>query len=226
MNRGNEPTTRKCGYCSGTGYALTGKHEFSKQKLLLVEGRDDERFFFALLKNKNINDIHIEIYEGKKNLPATLKSLHVRPGFNNLTSIAIIRDADDKIGQIVFEEIVNVLKKTSLSIPMSFAEFSHGTPKVGIFVIPGKDKNGELEDFLLESITTNSEMRCVDSFINCIRNMKAIKKSAKFRLYAWISSQEPPGLKLGQAADIGLFDFSHTSFSELTNFINKLHTGK
>jgi hypothetical protein len=224
MNPEKEQRERKCNYCGGTGFAATRKLEFVKPKLLLVEGRDDERFFTAFLKKKNINNIHIEIYEGKENLPTVLKSLHVRPGYSTLTSVAIVRDADEEKGEIVFEKIKILLKKTDLSIPQNFAEFTHQNPRIGIFVLPGKNKTGELEDILLESISNSPLMEPVKTFISSIKELNSIKKIAKSHLYAWLSSQNPPDLRLGQAANNGLFDFNHLAFDELADFINKLNT--
>ncbi len=66
-----------------------------KSKLLLVEGPDDLSFFDALLRHLNRQDIDVRSYGGKDNLRPFLKGLPAFPGFVNVVSLGITRDADD-----------------------------------------------------------------------------------------------------------------------------------
>lgn len=64
------------------------------QKLLLVEGKDDAGFFGALLKQLQLEDIEIRSFDGTSNFSTYLKTLKATPGFSQVVSLGIVRDAD------------------------------------------------------------------------------------------------------------------------------------
>jgi hypothetical protein len=66
----------------------------SKQKPLIVEGRDEENFFTAALNHLAIADIQILGIGGKTNLASNLKALMNDIAFPTVTCLAIVRDAD------------------------------------------------------------------------------------------------------------------------------------
>ena len=66
-----------------------------KPKLLLVEGIDEVRLFGALAKDIGAEDVQIRDYQGKGNLRPFLRVLPQIPGYSELESIGVTRDADE-----------------------------------------------------------------------------------------------------------------------------------
>lgn len=195
-------------------------------KLLLVEGNDDKRFFIAFLRKLAIDNVHIESYGGKDNLSRAIHALSKRPDFSQFTSIGVTRDADDKTGSIVFNSICAMLKKSQLSVPSNFGKFTKNllSPCFGIFVMPGENEKGELEDLVFKTLNDEKKLKdCVAEYVTCAKTKGLkVRKPAKSHLYAWLSCQDSPALRLGEAADQGLFDFGHECLNGLSQFLKDL----
>jgi hypothetical protein len=88
-------------------------------KLLLGEGKDEVRFFNALLVHLGIADIQVTDYGGKTQLKDYLKALAKTPGFVGLASLAITRDSDSDVAA-AFASVNGALANIGLSVP------SHG----------------------------------------------------------------------------------------------------
>lgn len=67
----------------------------TKPKLLLGERGEEVLFFDQLLSHLGITEVQVEQYGGKSRLRDFLKTLPIRPGFSQVDSIGITRDADD-----------------------------------------------------------------------------------------------------------------------------------
>src|SRR5258708_735205 len=69
--------------------------QIEKRKLLAGEGRDETEFFDALLKHLEVTDVQVVDYGGKRKMKDFLAALPRIPGFAELQSLGITRDADD-----------------------------------------------------------------------------------------------------------------------------------
>ena len=65
-----------------------------KTKILVVEGKDEDKFFSALLNHMGIRGCQIIEIGGKGEFRNTLPALVKRSGFSSVSFLAIIRDAD------------------------------------------------------------------------------------------------------------------------------------
>ena len=90
--------------------------ELAKPKLLIGEGREEELFFTAFLAHLNISDVQVEQYGGKQALPKYLRTLPRRPGYLQIVSLGITRDADNS-AQSAFQSICTSLSNASLPLP-------------------------------------------------------------------------------------------------------------
>ncbi len=88
----------------------------SKPKLLIGEGKEEVDFFTAFLNHLNISNVQVEQYGGKQGLPRYLRTLVVRPGYLNVVSLGITRDADNS-AQSAFESVCSSLHRASLPVP-------------------------------------------------------------------------------------------------------------
>ncbi len=133
-----------------------------KTKLLIGEGKDEQRLFMALLKVLNLSEsIQVEYYEGKDNLSRYLSSLLKRPGYQCLESLGIFRDADSS-AKSAFQSVQDALNKAKLTYPSHSGQFTKEKPRVGIFILPDGISNGMLEDVCLAAVNSSPEMRCVE----------------------------------------------------------------
>ncbi len=189
--------------------------------LLIGEGKDEVRFFKSLLKFLDISHIGVEDYEGKDKLEKYLKTLKTRPGFSQLTSIGITRDADNLPPKSAFDSICSRLLKVGLPVPRNMAEKTTETPSINIFIFPNNRDSGMLEDLCLESVKDDGTMSCVEQYLECVKNNanREPNNFAKAKLHAWLASKEIPDKRLGEAAEAGYWDWESAAFNGLKEFI-------
>ncbi len=193
-----------------------------KSKLLLVEGSDDKRFFAALLASLSLNDIQVEDYGGKDRLRSELRSIRNTSGFAEVASLGVTRDADTAVNS-AFQAVQDALRDAGLDAPSTPLAPTSGNPKITVWLPPGASRTGEIEDLCLDSVAGDPALACVDNYMNCLtKNLKDFTSTAKAKLYAFMSSQPNPRLRLGEAAEKGLWPFSHAAFDEAKRFLSLL----
>jgi hypothetical protein len=197
--------------------------ELAKAKLLIGEGQDEVRFFGALLKQLGLADTQVEAYEGKGKLRDYLAALVLRPGFGNLVSLGVTRDADDN-AQAGFDSVRDSLLNVRLVAPLTHAAIEQGNPQVGIYILPDGHSRGMLEDLCLASFANHAIMPCVDEYFECVKRQTGgtPKNMSKARIHAWLSGQERPDLPLGLAAEKGYVDWSNPAFDPIKKFLGAL----
>lgn len=197
--------------------------EIKKTKLLVVEGTEEVRFFYALLKHMNIDSVQVEEIQGKSKLPSFVKTLPIVPNYETVESIAIIRDADGD-PKNAFQSVINSLKKAGLNYPGNHGAFSQGRPKIGIFIMPDGLNPGMLENLCLNAILNDPAMRCVEEYFNCIAKagISEPKPIAKAKVYTWLASRENPARRVGEAAEAGYWPWDHVVFTDLLIFLKDI----
>lgn len=187
-----------------------------RPKLLLGEGDEEARFFPALIAKLGISDVYVEAYRGKSKLAAHLRALKDRPGFDQLTSLGITRDADsDAAGA-----------EQSVRDAIARAQFPE-TLSVSFQILPGNGAPGALENLCLDAIAGSAIEQCLASFFQCAAregestfNLPAIR--GKAWIHAWLATRNPPNLRLGEAAEGSLINWSSPSFDDLKRFLQSL----
>ncbi|HEY9701857.1 MAG TPA: DUF3226 domain-containing protein [Allocoleopsis sp.] len=201
-------------------------HQITKHKLLIGEGIEEEELFKELLKKMSINqDIAINSYGGKNNLINYLETLQLIPGFDNLESLGITRDADNSI-QSAFQSVCSALNKYNLPTPKNLNNpiANNGILKISLFFLPDNKNNGMLEDLCLQSVANAPGILCVENYLQCIQEStnRQPKNIAKAKVHAWLSSQIEPDKRLGEGAKKGYWDFNNLAFAPLKQFILSL----
>jgi len=71
--------------------------KIEQPNILVVEGREEELFFEAFIRDLSLRDIQIMLMPigGKERLRRNLKALKLSPGFARVTSLTVVRDADE-----------------------------------------------------------------------------------------------------------------------------------
>ncbi|MFK0733035.1 MAG: DUF3226 domain-containing protein [Gloeotrichia echinulata GP01] len=199
--------------------------QLSQPKLLIGEGSEEVLFFNALLNHLNIVDVQVEQYGGKQGLGSYLKQLFLRPGYREIISLGITRDADDS-AKSAFDSVCAYLRNANLTLPSHPQEIVGNIPKISVLILPDYQDSGMLEDVCLEAVKTDPSIQCVNDYFQCVytttgREPKP-KDIAKARIRAWLSSQIEPDKRLGEAAKAGYLSWDNPAFNGLKQFLQAL----
>ena len=203
--------------------------KIKNQKLLLVEGQDEEVFFKNFLKKKNIDDIQIMSSGGKERFKKIFPQITKDDSFDKLSSLAVIHDADED-AQATFKSIRSVLQNNKLKSPDKISSFASGSPRVGIFIIPDGKNKGNLESLCLSTVESEDIMECVRSFMACIKRksdsknnlFKKPKNIHKAKCRAFLSAMEEDTSSLGIASEKGYWNLDSEKLNPLLDFLKKL----
>ena len=195
----------------------------SYQNQLLVEGRDEELFFGALLRELGINDVQVQNCRGKDNLSIVLWEIAQDPDIHLINSIGIVRDADLSANG-AFQSVQSALRRSNLPVPTRMLQSTAGNPSLSVFIMPDNASNGALEQLCLSALVDDPAMPCVEDFLKCIgdRVSEPPRDQQKARIHAFLASREDPELRLGEAAQRGYIDWNHPAFAQLSRFLQSL----
>jgi hypothetical protein len=202
-----------------------------KPKLLVVEGRDEEMFFDAALRDHlGLTNIQIMPIGGKTKLSLNLSALVNDVGFPLVQSLAVLRDADLTVpgstavsAAQAFQSVCGSLQHVGLPCPVAHGQFAVGPPRVGIFIVPNGVDDGMLETLCLLSVATLTEYPCVDGYFRCLQGHGVIPNNLhKARAHAWLASRPEPDKRVGEAAQAGYWPWDSDAFRDLWSFIGSL----
>jgi hypothetical protein len=195
----------------------------SKPKLLIGEGKEEVDFFTAFLTHLNISNVQVEQYQGKQGLASYLRTLVVRPGYLNVVSLGITRDADNS-AQSAFQSVCGSLQRASLPVPSQPGEVVGDNPQVSVMILPDGQNKGMLEDLCLAAVEIDPVLQCVDEYLNCVYRTvgREPNNMAKARVHAWLSSQIEPDKRLGEAAKADYLPWDSPGFDRLKQFLQAL----
>ncbi len=203
-----------------------------KEKLLLVEGRDEVSVFGCLFGLLKISDIQIIDCGGnvqmKNRFPALVKS----PGFADVKSYAIVQDADTNFNGTL-SRIQSLLKTCGQPVPVAAESFvDKNGLRVGIFILPALGAQGMLEDLYLSTLQGTAVLQCVDSCVEEL-NVKCpstsvngqfgiAQNTAKVRTLGTLMATSAPHNRLGHATIDGYWDMKHPAMAALTAFVMQI----
>lgn len=192
--------------------------------MILCEGRDEERFLIEYLNHlknnvKTFQDCcNVINFGGIKDLNVTLSLLSKAAYFDNMKSFLIVRDAESSAKSAIQSVSSALFKIWNVKVDFSgiLKRTPNGNVKVGFFLFPGLDENenfqnGTLEDLCLDLLTDDEVLKFSDEFLNHISNFKNMpfKRHHKNRLHSYFSgTNDFVGMKIGEAAQAGAFDFA------------------
>ena len=200
--------------------------EIQENKQVLVEGNDEVRIFGFLVSHLNIPNIQIRHYGGSDKLRTFLRTLRTSPEFTTVRSLAVVADANSD-GSRRDRRIRSALSDMALPTPSGPLEIaSNGRIKVAYLVVPHNRDNGMIEDVCLDSVKADPAMECIDRYFECIEQSETPGPrevwTAKARLHAFLSSRDRPGLRIGEAAEAGIWQFEDEAFDPLKALLRML----
>lgn len=192
-------------------------------KLLVVEGNDDKRLFDALLRHIDVSGIQVVDAGGKDNIRQTLKVIKQSRGFSKVTSIGVVRDADANAGSAL-QSVQDALRDANLPSPDKPLSLAGDDIRVAVLIAPHFKSSGTIEDVCLESVAGDAAMGCVQDYFSCLNDngVEQPGNMPKAEAQAFLASRERPGLRLGEAASAGYWDFEHTAFEPFKRLLGML----
>jgi hypothetical protein len=171
-----------------------------RAKLLLVEGRDEEEFFGALLGRLGIDDIEVRAIEGKSRLGDRMKVLVKGPSAVPIQSVGIVQDGDND-PRAAFQSIRAALATAGLPVPDTPQRPQGNNPRVTVMILPDGVRPGMLEDLCLAAVRSDPALACVDEFFVCLeeRASSASQNPAKARVRSFLAGMEWQEERLFQA---------------------------
>jgi hypothetical protein len=139
-------------------------------RLILVEGKDEKKFFLAFSDTKGIHNLDFRDVGGVSKFSNSLAVLLRNGEINSNTKVVgIVRDADNDPTS-AFQSVCSALNKNNLSIPSKPCVFSGGNPNIIVLILPGNGRKGMLETICLDSVVNTPNMDCVKKYFECLKS--------------------------------------------------------
>lgn len=163
----------------------------------------------------------VQDFRGKDELPSFLKALKATPGFAQVTSLGIIRDAEDD-PKAAFQSVCSALTHADLGVPKQPGVFVGDSLRIGVMILPDTATEGMLETLCLRSVVDDPAMPCIERYFTCIQERLPSKELPrvieKARVQAFLASRHESELLLGQAAHRGYWPWDHPAFDHIKQF--------
>jgi hypothetical protein len=207
--------------------------EISESKLLLAEGADAYYFCVWAYQALKLSNIQVLDFGGITELRAYLKQLTLLYGYENVDCIVIARDAEQNAAATE-SSVKTALSHAGLAVPGHPFEFSSGKPRVAFMLFPGYTldpatnesslENGALEDLCLEIANDKGHLQCVDQYLECLQSIgRDLKYPHKAKVHSYLAGKDAlVGLKIGEAARVGAWDWQHPRFAQFKRIISSM----
>lgn len=198
-------------------------------KVLLVEGRDDEQVLYHLLGYHRIPRESFEIKK-KGGISNLIDTLDVELLGSGLETLGILVDADTNLVSR-WQSLRNKLITASYVVPEEPQK--EGTiirhseqPTIGIWVMPDNTLPGFLENFV--SFLVPSTDSLWDKAIEAVNQIPIVERKfpeghlVKAQIHTWLAWQAEPGTPLGLAVTKRYLDGAAPQASQLIQWLRQL----
>lgn len=179
------------------------KEKFNSK--LLVEGNDDQHVIWALCEKFNlVENFDVVDCQGVDKL---FDQIPIRFKQSGVKTIGVIIDADVELKKR-WQSLKTIFSDLGFDLPELFpakgliAVNKEGI-KVGVWIMPGNDQNGMLEDFISFLVPEEDRLLpIVNSTLQSIEdqglNGYSLLHKSKAVIHTWLSWQKDPGTPMGQ----------------------------
>ncbi|TGN96474.1 DUF3226 domain-containing protein [Burkholderia sp. USMB20] len=212
--------------------------KISKQKVLLVEGRDEEELINKILRRADRTDVEIFQSEGKDNINRAIGAMKFFEGFDDVTHFGVIRDADGD-ANAAFTSVQHGLRQHGLPMPDAPSNPNTvGALTTSVLILPGNGQPGMLETLVWRTVETTQIAQEAETFLTRCRGIlppadngarpdgpdgwRAPRNVDKARICALLSTMIDPQGRMGIAAQQNYFDLQHQELRPLTDYIAAL----
>ena len=200
---------------------MAGSITIAKARLLLVEGTDDLKFFGFLLEHLGISNIQVVEYGGKNNFRNFIRTLQQVPKFENVFSLAVVRDANGDANS-ARQSVEHALSDAQLWSPGNGGTGPDSTLPVSVLIMPPGRSDGCLETLLWETISAGVNSACIEDYIGCVEIPPEGTRYAKAKIHTYLAAQPKPGLKIGESLASRYWDVNHSAFDPVKDFLREL----
>lgn len=198
--------------------------EITSSKLLLVEGKDTQKFFEAAQEKMGSTGIQLLDFGGVTDLKSYLGALKVNSGFIQLVkSIGIVRDAELD-SKAAFASVCGSLQRVNLPVPPRPGVAVDGPPRLNVLILPDNTNPGMLEDLCLGSVADDPVISCIDKFFKCVKERQGYipgnKSKAKLRVF--LASRKDPTKLPANALKADYIPWVHPQFDHIKRFLAEL----
>lgn len=213
------------------------RDRIKKDKLIICEGRDEENFLISWLNCEELsnepgfsNEIQVLNFGGNSDLSNQLEAYKKMDGFDNLTHLMIIRDAEQDFNGAI-KSIQGALNNNGFQFPEEPGQWIYDDGNdlyIGFLLFPTCDKNltaGTLEDLCLKILAKSDASTCMEEINIFIQRLetehgKIFTHKFKTQLHTYFAvSDDYVGMKIGEAASAKAFDWSSAELAHLKNFV-------
>ena len=193
--------------------------------VLLVEGLDDKYVIEALCKRVGLEpEPHVERKQG---VDALLRSLDTEANAPGVLAMGVVVDADDSV-ESRWQAVADRLRRANIELPAAPQQSGtiiSGEPRVGVWLMPNNQSQGELEDFVLEMIPTADPVwprarSYIDGIPESHRKFAA-GKILRARVHAWLAAREEPR-QMGQAVRANDLDIDVAPCRSFVDWLRRL----
>lgn len=214
-----------------------GNEQIKYPHAIICEGADAKFYLIWLLRwmiqNSGEKFENFQVIDGGGNddLPSFVKNLNLLPGFANLKTLTIIRDAE-KNASDAHQSVQRLFQNAKFAVPNApctparpdDAQHSVITAYALFPAFDALETNGTLEDLCLKTLAgdkTEEYLNISDAAIGQVNERcEKLKRPHKNRLSTYLSlSNDYVTLKLGESARAGAFDFDAPELSPLKAFL-------
>jgi hypothetical protein len=193
----------------------------ARPKQLVVEGRDAEGFFQALLNHMGLTDVQTQDFGGISELRGFLKALRNMPGFlAQVTSLGIVRDAETNAAA-AFQSVCSALSGANLAVPAQVMVPVGHSPQVSVLILPDAATPGMLETICFQAVGHDPVIECVEQYFECVEQRMGSRPGNvdKARVQAFLASRPKPSLRLREAAHAGYWPWDSPTFDHVKQFL-------
>ncbi len=201
------------------------------QKILLVEGSDDEHVLKHVCGNRGIS--HLDEVKSLGNAERLLENIPVQLKLSSADDVVgVIIDADTdltarwqairyRLSQAGYDD-VPVDPDPSGTIVEPLGEMS--LPRAGVWIMPDNKTTGILEDFLRFLVPQpNALFDHVVASVNSIPDRRFNRNDKpKATIHTWLAWQSDPGLPFGTAITARFLDPSLPQADDLVSWLREL----
>lgn len=183
----------------------------NREKLLVVEGPDDEHVIWHLYKRAGY---HVDFdVEAKGSVEQVVQSIRVEANVSGRRSLGVVVDANDKLAAR-WRDISNEFSSVGIQLPPhpeasgTVVQAPSGLPRVGVWLMPDNSSAGELEDFLSGIVPSGDPIwPLAQSYVGDAFKLLpgGRPKRSKAEIHAWLAGKNG-GLPMGLSVKTGLFD--------------------
>jgi len=196
--------------------------EVMEPYVLVVEGKEEEFFFDALIKHLGLQNIQVVEVSGKTNFRARLKALSL-VFKERVVSLGVVRDANAN-PNAAFQSVQDALKAANLPAPEHPLLPVGERPRVAVLILPEVGIPGMLEDLCLRAVVRDPAMLCVEQYFGCLQQeeLPLPDNVSKAKVQVFLASRRQAGLRLGEAAQAGYWPWEAKAFEQVKDFLQQI----